>query len=65
MAFLGCPIVADSVYGHRHPTIDLNRHFLHAASLFVQLPGDQERRKFEAPLPAELAAALDELRKGK
>ncbi|MCX6037363.1 MAG: RluA family pseudouridine synthase [Chloroflexi bacterium] len=28
MAFLGCPVAADMVYGKRKPTVDLDRHFL-------------------------------------
>jgi 23S rRNA pseudouridine1911/1915/1917 synthase len=58
MAFLGCPIVGDTLYGHRHPTVPVKRHFLHAARLTVQLPGETEERTFEAPLPQELETAL-------
>ena len=61
-AFLGCPIVADSIYGHRHPTLDLQRHFLHAARLKIVLPGETLPQVFEAPLPVELARILDVLR---
>jgi 23S rRNA pseudouridine1911/1915/1917 synthase len=58
LAFVGCPIVGDTLYGHRHPTVPLKRHFLHAARLTVQLPGEDEERTFEAPLPTELEDAL-------
>jgi 23S rRNA pseudouridine1911/1915/1917 synthase len=61
-AFLDCPIVGDKVYGRRGQSIDLDRHFLHAARLKIILPGETEPRVFEAPLPAELQAVLDELR---
>ncbi len=61
-AFLGCPITGDSVYGHRKLTIPLERHFLHAHQLRIVLPGEKHPRMFEAPLPAELAQALDALR---
>lgn len=62
MAFLKCPIVGDRVYGRSASSIDLNRHFLHAARLKVQLPGETEARSFEAPLPKELTDILDQIR---
>ena len=62
MAFLNCPIVGDSIYGRKKSSIALNRHFLHAARLTIQLPGEAEMRTFEAPLPPELQKVLDQLR---
>ncbi len=62
MAFLGCPITGDTLYGHRKPTLPIKRHFLHAARLTVTLPGEDAPRTFEAPLPEELQKALDTLR---
>ncbi len=62
-AFLKCPIVADSIYGHRHSTLPaLKRHFLHAARLKIILPGEKLAQVFEAPLPQDLQRALDGLR---
>jgi len=61
-AFLGCPIVGDKVYGRRTPTLEIKRHFLHAAKLKIILPGEKQPRIFEAPLPGELERVLDELR---
>jgi 23S rRNA pseudouridine1911/1915/1917 synthase len=61
-AFLGCPIVGDKIYGRRTPTLEINRHFLHAAKLKIVLPGEKQARLFEAPLPVELERVLDELR---
>jgi len=60
--FLGCPIVGDKVYGHRKQSIELDRHFLHAARLKIVLLGEKEARTFEAPLPDDLQAVLDSLR---
>ena len=60
--FLGCPIVGDKVYGHRKQSIDIDRHFLHAAKLKIILPGKNHPQTFEAPLPDELQAILDSLR---
>lgn len=62
MAFLGCPIVGDVIYGHRKQSFELSRHFLHAAHLTIQLPGEEKTRTFEAALPAELEAILSTLR---
>jgi 23S rRNA pseudouridine1911/1915/1917 synthase len=60
--FLGCPIVGDKVYGRRKQSIDIGRHFLHAARLTIVLPGTSQPRTFEAPLPEELQAILQSLR---
>lgn len=62
LAFLGCPIVGDTIYGRRKPTLDLERHFLHAARLTIQLPGEEKPRTFEAALPPELEEILARLR---
>ena len=62
LAFLGCPVVGDRVYGRAKPSLPLKRHFLHAAQLEVRLPGDGEPRRFEAPLPQELEQVLEWLR---
>lgn len=58
MAFLGCPIVGDRVYGQRHPSLPIKRHFLHAARLNICLPGEDKPVEFTAPLPAELIEIL-------
>jgi 23S rRNA pseudouridine1911/1915/1917 synthase len=63
LAYLNCPIVGDTVYGRRSPSLALNRHFLHAFQLVVQLPGEKQARTFEAPLPAELEDILAEIRR--
>lgn len=61
LAFLGCPVVGDVVYGRKRPTIQLHRQFLHAARLTLRLLGDQEPTTFVAPLPEELVVVLHEL----
>jgi 23S rRNA pseudouridine1911/1915/1917 synthase len=61
-AFLGCPIVGDEIYGKRHSSVELGRHFLHAFRLRIVLPGETEPNHFEAPLPDELARVLIALR---
>jgi 23S rRNA pseudouridine1911/1915/1917 synthase len=58
MAFIGCPVAGDTVYGRHHPSIPLDRYFLHAERITVHLPGDPLEHTFEAPLPAELQTVL-------
>jgi 23S rRNA pseudouridine1911/1915/1917 synthase len=64
LAFIGCPIAGDMVYGQRKPSLPLVRHFLHAARLTVRLRGESAPRTFEAPLPEDLARVLNLLRSG-
>jgi 23S rRNA pseudouridine1911/1915/1917 synthase len=61
-AFLGCPIVGDKVYGRKKPSVDIDRHFLHAHRLTILLPEETQARTFEAPLPEELERVLVALR---
>jgi 23S rRNA pseudouridine1911/1915/1917 synthase len=63
MAYIHCPIAGDTIYGHHKSTVELKRHFLHAARLTIVLPGESEARTFEAALPKELVEVLDKLRK--
>jgi 23S rRNA pseudouridine1911/1915/1917 synthase len=62
MAFIGCPVAGDTIYGRRASTIPLERHFLHAARLVVRLRQEKTTRTFDASLPAELEAVLEQLR---
>ena len=61
-AFLGCPIVGDEIYGRKKPSLEISRHFLHAYRLKIVLPGENESRFFEAPLPEELERVFAALR---
>ena len=63
MAFLNCPIVGDVVYGHKKNSVEIERHFLHAARISIILPGEKVSRTFTAELPQELKAVLDDLSK--
>ncbi len=63
MAYIHCPIAGDTIYGYHKSTVELKRHFLHAARLTIVLPGVSEPRTFEAALPAELTGVLEKLRK--
>jgi len=65
MAFLGCPVMGDTVYGKKTATLKLDRHFLHAIKLKIILPGENEPKEFEVGLPEELKKALEEVRSKK
>jgi 23S rRNA pseudouridine1911/1915/1917 synthase len=62
MAFIGCPIVGDSVYGFRKQRVSLKRHFLHAAELAFDHPTSGERLSFTSPLPTGLQNVMEKLR---
>jgi 23S rRNA pseudouridine1911/1915/1917 synthase len=59
------PVLADPLYGPRRPraTFGLRRQFLHAYRLGFALPGSGAWREFESPLPPDLAAVLEKLRR--
>lgn len=62
LAFIGCPIVGDRVYGYRKQRLRLKRQFLHAAELDFDHPVTGERLHFELALPSGLANILEKLR---
>ena len=64
LAFLGCPVSGDTIYGKKKKTVALDRHFLHAYRLKIVLPGESKPRIFEANLPEELEGVLRKLRNG-
>jgi 23S rRNA pseudouridine1911/1915/1917 synthase len=63
LAWLGYPIVGDTVYGRRRQRLLKSRHFLHAARLRLTHPATGEEIEFESPLPQKLANVLDQLRR--
>lgn len=62
LSYLDCPVVGDTTYGRRKSSITTERHFLHAARLTINLPGESQARTFEAPLPEDLEQILIDLR---
>jgi 23S rRNA pseudouridine1911/1915/1917 synthase len=58
LAFVGCPVVADRVYGKKKASLPVGRQMLHASRLRLTLPGAAEAREFEAPLPEDFVSAL-------
>jgi len=63
LAWLGYPIVGDTVYGRRRQRLLRSRHFLHASRLCFTHPATGEDVEFKAPLPPKLAAVLKRLRR--
>ena len=61
LAFLGCPVTGDTIYGRRRKTLEIDRFFLHASSLLIRLPGENQESEFTAPLPEDLKFVLDTL----
>ena len=60
-AWLGYPLVGDTMYGRKKPLLALERHFLHAASLTFRLPSSGQEQTFTCKLPVELQSILDQL----
>jgi 23S rRNA pseudouridine1911/1915/1917 synthase len=59
LAFLGCPVTGDRIYGSRRPSLGAPRQMLHAWRLRLRLPGrEAEERTFEAPLPSDMNRAI-------
>ena len=61
LAFIGHPVVGDTVYGRRRQRIKIKRHFLHAAAIAFPLPGSGEIVTVESPLPVPLQDILKKL----
>lgn len=64
-AYKSRPVLGDPLYGQKKPRalFGLTRQFLHAYKLAFILPKNGEWTQFEAPLPDDLATALEKLRK--
>ncbi|RLC96272.1 MAG: RNA pseudouridine synthase [Chloroflexi bacterium] len=63
LAWLGYPVVGDTVYGRRRQRLLQGRHFLHAARLRFTHPATGEQVEFQSPLPPKLEAVLKRLRR--
>jgi 23S rRNA pseudouridine1911/1915/1917 synthase len=78
LAHIGCPVLCDKLYGgraeikrselvrgkHDDQTVILARQALHARRIKLAHPANGEPIEFTAPLPADLATVLAELRAG-
>jgi len=62
-ASIGHPVAGDAIYGRRRTPLPLERQFLHAWRLGFEHPVTGRSVEFEAPLPQDLAAVLEILRR--
>ena len=62
-AHIGHPIAGDQTYGNGRAPSSLKRQFLHSHVLRLRSPHDRVERRFEAPLPPDLAGPLEALRR--
>ena len=62
MAFIGCPVVGDAVYGYRKQRLKMKRLFLHAQELAFTHPASGQRLRFTSELPVGLRSVLEKLR---
>jgi len=62
LGFLGCPVVGDTVYGRKTPSLLTDRQFLHAYQLSIHIPGESKKRTFQAPLASDLELILQTLK---
>lgn len=55
---IGLPIVGDTLYGRKNPSLPLRRQFLHAFELKITLHSEKDPRTFHADLPDDLKNVL-------
>jgi 23S rRNA pseudouridine1911/1915/1917 synthase len=60
MAYIGNPVVGDLLYGNKKTTINLDRQFLHASELTIELPS-KRKKTFKVDLSDDLKTALEGL----
>lgn len=63
MAYIGHPILGDTVYGHKKPELGQTSQCLHAGALCFRHPRDGRPVMVFAPLPQYFQDVLDKLRK--
>ena len=63
MAYIGCPILGDSVYGGKKSQVKgVTRQCLHASQLTIAHPLTTEILQFDAPMPPDMKSLLSSLR---
>ena len=63
MAYIGHPILGDTVYGHKKPELGQDSQCLHAGALCFRHPRDGRPLMVFAPLPAYFQQVLEKLEK--
>ena len=61
MAYIGRPVLGDTVYGRKKPELGQSSQCLHAVKLEFYRPGDGKRTEVVSPLPEYFRAVLDRL----
>jgi 23S rRNA pseudouridine1911/1915/1917 synthase len=61
LAFIGCPVLGDDVYGGRGQSTLAKRQLLHAYKLQLTPPGSPAPVTYRAPLAPDFARALEQL----
>jgi 23S rRNA pseudouridine1911/1915/1917 synthase len=61
LRYLGHPIIGDPLYGIADTLFPSATLMLHARSLAIVLPGEEEERVFKAPLPERFTAMIRQL----
>ena len=61
MAYIGHPILGDTVYGHKKPELGQSSQVLHAGALCFRHPRDQRPVMTFAPLPAYFEEVIQKL----
>jgi len=61
LAYIGCPIVGDTLYGRKKSSLPLGRFFLHAQRLSICLPGEKQLTTFKSNLANDLFTQLSQL----
>ncbi|MDA3850084.1 MAG: RluA family pseudouridine synthase [Spirochaetaceae bacterium] len=59
MTSLGCPVVGDSIYSRKDSRLGDISLMLHSWKLAIQLPGQQEKKQFEAPMPKHMTTFIE------
>ncbi|WP_284680752.1 RluA family pseudouridine synthase [Aceticella autotrophica] len=62
MAYIGHPIVGDTVYGYKKQKFNLKGQVLHARLLGIIHPAKNEYMEFEAPLPEYFVKLIEKIR---
>ena len=63
MAYIGHPILGDTVYGHKKPELGQDSQCLHAGALSFRHPRDGRPVLVFAPLPEYFTKVLEKLEK--
>ena len=63
MAYIGHPILGDTVYGHKKPELGMDSQCLHAGALCFRHPRDGRPVMVFAPLPTYFQQVLEKLEK--